>query len=1180
LSVRLKQIKLSGFKSFVDPTSFEVPGRLVGIVGPNGCGKSNIIDAVRWVLGETKASELRGESMQDVIFSGSVDRKPSGRASVELVFDNALGRLGGPWAQYAEISVRRVLGRDGQSTYSINNQIVRRRDVHDLFLGTGLGPRAYAIIGQGMISRIIESRPEELRVFLEEAAGVSRYRERRKETESRLQTTRENLNRVEDIQRELEVQVERLGRQAELARQYRELESERERKQRWLWLLRRDEAVREQTRLARAGAELVVGIEGQQARLREVEAEIETVRSAHYAAGDEVHAAQARFYEANAEVARIEAEIRLVANLLTQTRERLQSVQAQSQRESAQLELARATIEDGQGRGIELAEQSEASAAVATQLADQSPVLEDQLREQRNRLEESRLGESEISRRLELNALSQRNAQQTLDALQARLARLQAERRGLVAVDDERLNALREDVAVTEASEEDLAAELSAQESSWSELDGQRLPAQQRLRDSEARLARVDARLSALRHLQSRLESQSRVQPWLAKHGLERLARLYPKLRIESGWENAVEAILREKVNALELATPALIAGLAHDPPPGKLAFFEARVLSRPAGGAVVQAGLRPMIEIAHCPDAAAQSVLAELLSGCFIADSLESAIAERDRLPEAGRFVVREGHQIGRSLFLFHAPDSEQEGVLARLHEIDNLSREQRAEQLLVDEARSQAVAIEAAAADALERLGRSRERQAQTVRRLAQLRLELNNLEQQASRVQASRERIDAELAELTAQHDEAEGQHAALGDAFEQLDADLAQAQQLVEDRQQDVESAEAALTEHRERLRQAEREAQEIVFELRANQAQLERLAAQVELTTTQLQSLAEEAAVLEERIASVSDAEVRSGLQAALERRSVAESALASARARLDELTQTLRSREDARLMVERDQQPLRDRLTELQLQEQAARLSAEQYSAQLMEAGLDEAALQALCAELSEAPPRPSWLQGELTRLANAIAALGPVNLAALDELAQASERQQFLKAQSDDLNEAIATLEDAIRRIDRETRDLLRETYDTVNRHFGELFPRLFGGGEARLILTGEEILDAGIQVMAQPPGKRNTSIHLLSGGEKALTAIALVFALFQLNPAPFCLLDEVDAPLDDANTERYADMVRAMSAQTQFLFISHNKLAMEIAEQLIGVTMQEKGVSRIVAVDLQAATRLAEAA
>ena len=1177
--MRLKQIKLSGFKSFVDPTVFHVPGRLVGVVGPNGCGKSNIIDAVRWVLGESKASELRGESMQDVIFSGSSDRKAAARASVELVFDNSLGRIGGAWGQYAELSVRRVLGRDGQSIYSINQQIVRRRDVHDLFLGTGLGPRAYAIIGQGTISRIIESRPEELRVFLEEAAGVSRYRERRRETEGRLSDTRENLTRVEDILRELTAQIDRLEQQAEVAARFRELESDRDARQKMLWLVRRDDARAEQIRIAAQIAAAGNEIEAAQAQLRSVEVELESLRSQHYAAGDEVHAAQGKLYDANAEVARLESDIRVVAQTQGQLRERLDSLAAQASRADQALEEAMRDREAAVSRlGLEQ-QQAEELAAVVAQLGDAFPAAEQRARDAREALDESRVIAGEASKAIELSAQASRNAQGSLDNFRLRRDRLRNELSALVEVDADEVMRQREALAIAEEREAQLASQLESKQLQWQALDTARAPAQQALREAEASLARIEARVTALRQLQQRLESQSRVQPWLARHGLERLTRLSGRIKLEPGWENAFESVLRERVNARELSGVGALAALAGDAPPAKVAFFSPSA-GAAASKAQVIAGLKPLASLAHCADASVQALLVDALAHHFAAESIDEALKLRDQLPEGGVFITRDGHQVGRSLVSFYAADSEEEGQLARLNEIDNLVREQRAQQMLVDEARSHAVRTESGASQAQSELASLRDEHGRELRALSTLRLTVQGLEQELLRVSGSRERLLAEIEDLQAQALSREEELAALNERFETLDMQLADAQQHVEELTVQLETAEAQREADRDAIRQAEREAAQADFTVRATESEIERLAADAESARVQRQSADDERGLIDQRLAEISDVEAREALQGALERRSAAEAVLTASRARLEELTQKLRGLDEDKLSVERDQEPLRQRLTDLQLQEQAARLGAEQFAAQLAEVGLVPEAEAALRESFGEQIPKPSWLQGEVTRLTNAITALGPVNLAALDELTQSNDRRGFLQAQTADLNEAITTLEDAIRKIDAETRELLRETFDSVNRHLGALFPRLFGGGEAKLILTGEEILDAGVQVMAQPPGKRNTSIHLLSGGEKALTAIALVFAMFQLNPAPFCLLDEVDAPLDDSNTERYAEMVREMAEQTQFVFITHNKIAMEFAEQLIGVTMQEKGVSRIVAVDLEAAARLAEAA
>ncbi len=1174
--VRLKQIKLAGFKSFVDATSFEVPGQLVGVVGPNGCGKSNIMDAVRWVLGESKASELRGESMQDVIFSGSSERKPASRASVELVFDNSLGRIGGSWGTFAEIAVKRVLTRDGQSTYYVNNQQVRRKDVHDIFLGTGLGPRAYAIIGQGMISRIIEARPEDLRVFLEEAAGISRYKERRRETENRLSDTRENLTRVEDIQRELGGQIERLERQAEVAQQYRQLEADRHSRQGLLWMVRRDEAAAEQARLAEQAGAAATRLESRLADLRALEAETESLRSAHYAAGDDMHAAQGRFYDANAEVGRLESEIRFVLDSQGQLGQRVAALSAQEQRARDEAEQAR--VDTGIAHEqLAIAQQAadELSERVLT-LGEEMPALDGALRDARTALEHARGAALQIRQSIELSATRRRAAEQALSAAERRRDRLQAEGGQVQAPDDHEVEEARIAVAEAEEAEHRTGDDQAQAEDVWRSADARRAPAQQMLRAAEAKTTQIEARIAALKQLQERAQSQARIVPWLDRHGLASLARLWQRLRIEEGWETALESVLRERVQALEVGQIEHVAGLSADAPPAKVAFFSAQ----PLANAAAAAGMRPLLEVVRATDPALQSLLSDWLHGFYAADSVEAAVARRAELAPGARMVTREGHVVSRMSLQMYAPDSEQEGVLVRQHELENLARELRAQQLLADDARADAARAETQAADASARLAGARDMHTAAVRRLAAVRLEAQRVEQLSERARQTRGRIEHELADVVAGVEEATRSIEEESAAFEELDIALAERQQQAEDLAQAFEAAERALAARRDELRQAERDAQEATFATRETQGRIERLARSLEQALVLEGNSRAEREQCETKLAALSDDGARASLDAALQSRVAAEQALAAARERLEDLTRTLKSRDESRLVIEREQDPLRQQVTELQLREQAARLNAEQFAAQLTDARIDVPALLAEYTANGASLPKASWLQGEVTRLANAVAALGAVNLAALDELAAAAERKGFLDAQSADLNEAISTLEDAIARIDRETRELLQQTYDTVNREFGRLFPELFGGGEARLILTGGEILDAGVQVMAQPPGKRNSSIHLLSGGEKALTAIALVFAMFQLNPAPFCLLDEVDAPLDDANTERYCDMVRRMSDQTQFLFITHNKIAMELAQQLVGVTMQERGVSRIVAVDLESAARIAEAA
>ncbi|KDR29845.1 chromosome segregation protein SMC [Caballeronia zhejiangensis] len=1169
--MRLTSIKLAGFKSFVDPTHFQVPGQLVGVVGPNGCGKSNIIDAVRWVLGESRASELRGESMQDVIFNGSTARKPGSRASVELIFDNGDGRAAGQWSAYGEIAVKRVLTRDGTSSYYINNLPARRRDIQDIFLGTGLGPRAYAIIGQGMIARIIEAKPEELRVFLEEAAGVSKYKERRRETENRLHDTRENLTRVEDIIRELSTNLEKLEAQAVVATKYKELQAEGEEKQRLLWLLRKKEAGNEAERQQRAIREAQVELEAQTARLREVEAQLETLRVAHYSASDAMQGAQGSLYEANAEVSRLEAEIRFIVESRNRVQAQIAALTAQREQWQVQAQKARDEIDTA----TEALAEGEEKAAIAQENAaakhDALPALEARWRDAQAQLNEERAGIARAEQALKLEAAHQRNADQQLQQLQQRQERLKSEASGLDAPDEAHLEELRMQLAENEEILAEAQARLADAQETVPRLDAERRAAQERVQKESAQIHQLEARLAALKQLQESVQTEGKIQPWLDKHELGALPRLWKKLHVETGWEAALESVLRERLAALEVSNLDWVKAFATDAPPAKLAFYSPPVAGKPVDA---PQGLRSLLSLVRIDDPGLRAVLNEWLATTFVADDLAQALASRNQLPDGAAFVVKAGHIVTRVGVQLYASDSEQSGMLARAQEIENLTKQVRAQALLSDEAKANAVRADAAHTQGSQTLAEARAAAERATQRVHALQMDVLKLAQAHERYTQRNTQIGEELEEIAAQIDEQRALRAESEAAFERHDGEIAQLQARFEDNQLAFESLDEELTNARHELRELERAASDASFAVRGLAAKIDEYKRNIETAHDQSERIAGTLEDARAELETINEQTAQTGLQDALEVRAAREEALHAARVELDDLTARLRQADEQRLMAERSLQPLRDKINELQLKEQAARISGEQFVEQLQAAGVDEAEL----AEKLTPDMKPSYLQGEVTRLNNAINALGAVNMAALEELAAATERKHFLDAQSADLNDAIGTLEDAIQKIDQETRALLQGTFDEVNRHFGELFPRLFGGGQAKLIMTGDEILDAGVQVMAQPPGKKNSTIHLLSGGEKALTATALVFAMFQLNPAPFCLLDEVDAPLDDANTERFANLVRAMSAKTQFLFISHNKIAMEMAQQLIGVTMQEQGVSRIVAVDMEAAAGFAQ--
>jgi chromosome segregation protein len=1171
--VRLTSIKLSGFKSFAEPTNFMLPGQLVGVVGPNGCGKSNIMDAVRWVLGESRASELRGESMQDVIFNGTTTRKPASRSSVELVFDNADHRAGGQWSQFTEIAVKRVLTRDGTSSYYINNQPVRRRDVQDVFLGTGLGPRAYAIIGQGTISRIIESKPEELRLFLEEAAGVSKYKERRRETENRLQDTRENLTRVEDILRELNSNLDKLESQAQVAQQYHALNAEATLKQHQLWFLKRAESEADQAKIKADAEKAMNDLESRVADLRRVESDLETIRQAHYAAGDQVNQAQGALYEASAEVGRLEAEIRFVVEGRQRVEQRLVQLKEQTAQWAARKDEAAAEIETLAGQQVEAEEKAALLAAQLEEHDTHLPELEDQLRQAQAKSSEQRGNVAQVQQQIQVLAADQRNIEEQSRQFALRRERLVADRNALAAPDEVRLTNLQQQSAAAKEAAETADARLHELQEQVPQLDEDRRARQNAVNTESHKQADLSARMEALKALQEKVRTDGKLRPWLAKHGLENLQGLWSRIHIEQGWENALEAALRERMNSLEVSRLDMVRAFGNDAPPAKLAFYS------PPQAAVPEASssMQRLSDLLRLNDAGQKALLADWLHGYYTAPSFEDALASREKLAPGEVIYVKSGHAVTRHSVSFYAQDSEQAGLLARQQEIENLEKQLRAQSLIAEEARTALVRAEAAYSDASQRLVTARREAAETQSKAHELQVETLRLTQLAEQTRARSEQIDADLGEVDAQLELLQERRVTAEAKFEELDMQLADSQERHAQLDERVIESERKLAEAREKHRSLEREAQEAQFAQRSVEARKGELQRAIETSDQQMASITEEESRAKDELGRLTDAAAQAGLQSALALKSEREQALGAKRSEYDDLTAKLRASDERRLQLERELDPLRQRITDFQLKEQAARLGFEQYSQLLTDAQAD---LEAVAKSIEEGKVRLAGLQSDIDRLHREIAALGAVNLAALEELTSARERKQFLDAQSADLNEAITTLEDAIRKIDGETRELLGSTFNTVNEHFGRMFPELFGGGNAKLVMTGDEILDSGVQVMAQPPGKKNQTIHLLSGGEKALTAIALVFAIFQLNPAPFCLLDEVDAPLDDANTERYAKLVTSMAKETQFLFISHNKIAMEMAEQLIGVTMQEQGVSRIVAVDMESAVSMAEAA
>lgn len=1159
--MRLTHLKLAGFKSFVDPTTIHLHGQRVGVVGPNGCGKSNVMESVRWVLGESSAKEMRADAMDAVIFNGSANRKPISRASVELIFDNSLGGAAGEWSQYAEISVKRVIEREKGSTYYINNTAVRRRDVADLFLGTGLGGRAYAIIGQNTISRIVEAKPEELRVFLEEAAGISKYKERRRETELRLRDTRENLTRVEDICRELQKQITKLESQAVVTQQYHALQAAYKLADGQLWLLKKRDASRDWERTKAQVEKLVNALEAQMAELRKSEAELETARQAHYAASEGINIAQAAYYEANANVSNLENQVKQN----TEARERMA---LQLQQLAASLErnantsatftqnLAQLTQE------LQAASEKEKAAQQALEALKQTlPEKADALKAANDAAQNSQNALMAANQRVQMETSNIGFIKQNMADNAQRLERLQASLSSLVLPDAVELKAsesalaqAQQGIATIEATVQKLRSDETALQTNISELRQQQNGAQRQLNQTEAEI-------NSLQKMQQSLNAGGKLGDWLNSKGLKNNARLWQKIKIDEAWSVALEAVLGQKLNALIADN-----GLSDRPPAALVLGYRATGASK---NATQNAALTPLISVIKECDADLQAILADWLAGAYLLASGDDAQKNVAKLNVGEMLVNAHGDVFSRHSVSYHGENSSLHGVLERQQQLDELQKNLPNLQQQLQQINSNLTAAEANI-HAVRQQQQQENNQLKTATSLAyQKQLELARL-QQAQQTAIERQasikaEIDATNAKLTQLTSDEASKHAALQAVTQQL-ASLEAAKNNDFAAKQQAEQVYAAS---RDTIQLAEKSYQEIFYNVKLLNNNINELNNKINVNSEEKSAFLQRKAEAEKTLELTPMETLKANLTLAINAKQAREQDLAAARNHLAETETAMQNLERTRLSHEQQLHPMRDNLEQSRLNEQEARLHFEQCQAGLLENGQSEEALSVGLTENT----KTSELLRKTNALQQQIAELGAVNLAAIQELATETERKTYLDSQMQDLLQATETLEDAIRKIDRETRDKLMSTYNTVNNHFNELFATLFGGGQAKLELLGDEILDTGLQVFAQPPGKKNTTIQLLSGGEKALTAIALVFALFRLNPAPFCLMDEVDAPLDDSNTERFCQMVKKMSEKTQFLFVSHNKITMEMAQQLIGVTMQESGVSRIVDVDIEAA-------
>ena len=1165
--MRLKSIKLAGFKSFVDPTTVQFPGNMCAVVGPNGCGKSNIIDAVRWVMGESSAKTLRGESMTDVIFNGTISRQPVGQASIELVFDNAQGKVAGEFAAYNEISVRRVVTRQAQSEYYLNGAKCRRRDITDLFLGTGLGPRSYAIIEQGVVSRLIESKPEELRVFIEEAAGISKYKERRRETESRMRRTMENLERLTDLRDELQRNLSHLDRQARAAERYAELKSEERAVQSELFAIQWRNLSTSRGEVAGEIGALDVKREAAKAEVTHTLSAIEGARSQQSEAADALNAAQEQYYAIGGEVTRVEQALRFAQERRGELQRDLEQTRSSLEQTRRLLDSDRQRLREWEGE-LERSEPAltefRAQARLATEALSAADTAMQQWSQNWDGFNERA---REPSQAAEVQQSRIAYLEQVLTKLQERSQQHQAELETLSAEPaDEALSPLSAKIEQGDREIEGREAEMTDLRGQLT--DSQALIEQSRQQQDDIRAALQETRghiasLTALQEAASDDRERAALGDWIEKESLQSDGTVYASLEVDAGWEDAIEQVLGEALSAQLLAEVDVrgLDGLA----------------ALPSGAFVVDNKLELSGDVAGTLAAHVRGSarVRGWLQAVFVAEDLDHAQRLSRGLSPGQSVVTADGHWLGAGWHRRRSESDTAAGIIARQSQLEALQSD-------FEGKRSEAGALETRISDLLrarveleKQVTQTQQSQQQAVNERAELVAEHRAASTKVEQIAQRRNRLKSEIEENQRQYEQEQSN---LADARKQLSESLDQ-MELDRGERERLQAERTTLTEQLVRQREASREASDALMR---GELQNQNLDTQVTTLKEGIERMEAQLRELESRETELTgtlpqsddpDAKNKARLTELLEQRVVAEGELNSRRTRVGEIDNSLREFEVLRMKQEQTVQGIQSDIERLRLQETEASVRLETLAEEITKR---EAVPQEIASALPEEAGEAEWKE-KVDRAAARINRLGPINLAAIDEHAKASERKQYLDAQNDDLEAALETLQSAIRKIDKETRQRFKDTFDQINTGFAELFPRVFGGGTACLEMTGDDLLDTGVAIFARPPGKKNSTIHLLSGGEKAMTAIALVFSIFQLNPAPFCMLDEVDAPLDDANVGRYARMVREMSERVQFVFITHNKITMEAADQLMGVTMQEPGVSRLVTVDVEKAAQLA---
>ena len=1165
----LSKIKVSGFKSFVDPTTITLPSQLVAVVGPNGCGKSNIIDAVTWVMGESSPKYLRGESLTDVIFNGSTSRKPVGQASVELIFDNTDGSMGGEYAKFAEISIKRTINRESDSVYYLNGVRCRKRDVADLFHGTGLGPRSYSFIGQNMISKIVESKPDELRAYLEEAAGISKYNERRRETELRINHTKENLARVNDLCAELEKQLNHLKHQANTAEKYKTLkQQERVLKSELYgiqWRFLDSRIVGHSLNIQREETAL----EARQSDITKTDRELEQIRHEQRVAHDAFQAVQRHYYAVGNEITRIEQDVLHQQEKQLQWENDLKQIDNDYQAMKNQITEMDDDLQDIE-QDIQTTDPLFASTyqeieSLQAQLNDADQAMQTW----QNQWDEFNQASAKTAQAAQVEKTNIQHLEQRISSLQQRSEKIQQEQNLYNFSDlqieletsseqiNEIANKFESDKEKLQQIRHELTSLQSAQQETHKQFDRSRIELQQ-LRGQQASLQTLQQTALGQR--------DHAASPWMNQHQLSDKPRLGQHLEVENGWELAVEKVLGQDLQAICVEQTKDILPYLNEFKTGNVCIFSSASIS--SMKSKHQASL--LIDKIKSP-----WQLNSFLTGIYTADSLEEALKLCESLDIHESVITRDAIWISRTWLKILREKNPAAGVFHREQELKKIKKQIDALQALQKNLESEIEDRKKSMLNLETQRDQLQQSCHQQQTHIAQFNTQHKNKQERIIELKAQSERYHAELLEYREQLKISE---ADLTQARAQWENALTELETLAKRRNELIKERDTIKHElqiKKENVNQTKDHLHELEIRLQTNKSQKNALIQNIMRLNTQLASFNERKVILESELRAIPPIEsLKKNLSRALDKHVSTEVELNSARMSVEALDQEFKNLEEKRQIIEREINKSRNALEILRVEQQGWKVKADTLVEQIKET---EFTIEDILKQLEADATIEEW-QVKLDQVTTRINRLGAINLVAIEEYTTCLERKQYLDQQVNDLQSGLSTLEDAIAKIDKETRIRFKETFDKVNTRFQELFPTIFGGGKAHLELTTDNLLDTGVTMMACPPGKRNSSIYLLSGGEKSLTAIAFIFSIFYLNPAPFCLLDEVDAALDDANVLRFTRLVKSMSENTQFIFISHNKITIEMGQHLIGVTMNEPGVSRLVSVDIENALQMIE--